>query len=57
MMSDLSENERALLERLVAALERITEAYETSVINQSRMVEKTLRTLDLASEAGYDDLD
>ena len=42
--------DRELLERFVSALERIAEAYETQVVNQSKVIDQTLKTMKMATE-------
>jgi hypothetical protein len=46
----------SILERAVSAAERFVDAYEAYVANQSRMVEQTIRTMDLAQSMAVDEL-
>ena len=53
----LTHNEERLVsafERFVTALERIAETYETQVINQSKVIDQTLRTMKMATDFGSD---
>lgn len=42
--------EKNLLTRVVSALERLVDAYETSVVNQSKIAEQTIETMKMARE-------
>ena len=39
-----------ILDRFVSAFERIADAFETSVINQNKIVEQTVKTMKMATD-------
>jgi hypothetical protein len=46
----LGDHERSLLTRVVSAIERFVEAYETSIVNQTKVTEQTIETMKMARE-------
>lgn len=50
MALDLRDREYELLARFVSALERVAESYEVQVINQAKIVDQTVKTMQMATE-------